>query len=232
MKILEDRIMNKAFTLAEVLITLGVIGIIAAMTLPAITQKVDKQVTVAKLKKSYSTLQQVVRMSEKDHGKVTEWDFPVGTDYAANESEFFKEYFEPYFKVVGRAGSYSPERVSYMVYNIDGDNAINVLYWHILPDGTAIAMFYNNSAGGYIWIFIDISAKKGPNRLGKDVFMTELYRNKRLEMVWSYLAKNREQMLNDSLYPCKKGTHKQYAGGLCGTLIELDCWEIKDDYPW
>ena len=65
-----------------------------------------------------------------------------------------------------------------------------------------------------------------------DVFMTELYRNKRLEMVWSYLAKNREQMLNDSLYPCKKGTHKQYAGGLCGTLIELDGWEIKDDYPW
>lgn len=225
---------NKAFTLAEVLITLGIIGIVAAMTLPAITQKIDKQVTVSKLKKSFSTLQQVIRLSEKDNGEVAEWTFPSETDYAANKSEFFKKYFEPYFKVVGKAGFHSPEHAQYRVYNIDGDGAISVLYWHILPDGTAIGMFAN-TPGNYIWILIDINSKQGPNRLGKDVFMTELYREKRLVM-WGYGAKyieqTRERMLNDASYPCKKGTHSHYAGGFCGTLMLMDGWQIKDDYPW
>ena len=199
------------------------------MTLPTITQKIDKQITVSKLKKSYSMLQQVVRLSEKDNGEVSEWTFPEGQDYAANKSEFFKKYFEPYFKVVGRAGFYSSERVSYNVYNIDGDRAIDVLYWHIMPDGTAIGM-YINIVNNYIWIFIDINAKQGPNRLGKDIFMTELYRKKRLVMLWD--LKDRDNIINNTLYPCKKGTHQQYAGGSCGNLIEHDGWEIKADYPW
>lgn len=199
------------------------------MTLPAITQKIDKQITVSKLKKSFSTLQQVIRLSEKDNGEVAEWTFPSETDYAANKSEFFKKYFEPYFKVVGKAGFHSPEHAQYRVYNIDGDGAISVLYWHILPDGTAIGMFANKP-GSYIWIFIDINSKQGPNRLGKDVFMTELYRNKRLVMLWN--LKERDDIINDTLYPCKKGTHIKYAGGSCGNLIEHDGWQIKDDYPW
>ena len=45
---------TKAFTLAEVLITLGIIGIVAAMTLPAIIQKQQDKITVTKLKKMYS----------------------------------------------------------------------------------------------------------------------------------------------------------------------------------
>ena len=176
----------------------------------------------------------MIRLSEKDNGEVSEWDFLTTEDYAANESEFFKKYFVPYFKVVGTAGSYSPGQVQYRIYNIDGDPAISVLYWHILPDGSAVGMF-SNVPGGYIWIFIDINSNNGPNKLGKDVFMTELYREKRLVM-WGYGAKSfqqtRERMFNDALYPCKKGTHKQYAGGLCGNLIMMDGWQIKEDYPW
>ena len=204
------------------------------MTLPVITQKVDKQITVSKLKKSFSTLQQIVRLSEKDNGEVSEWTFPAETDYAANESDFFKKYFEPYFKIVGRAGSYATsDRTAYQVYNIDGDKAINVLYWHLLPDGTAIGMFINLLEGGYIWIFIDINASKGPNRLGKDIFMTELLRNKRLVMWGSGIRNTRDGLINDTVnYSCKKGTHQQYSGGICGALIQMDGWELKDDYPW
>lgn len=40
-----------SFTMAEVLITLGIIGIVAAMTLPALIQKYQKQETSARLKK-------------------------------------------------------------------------------------------------------------------------------------------------------------------------------------
>ena len=47
------------FTLAEVLITLGIIGIVAAMTLPAILMKIDEKENIAKWKKSYSLISNV-----------------------------------------------------------------------------------------------------------------------------------------------------------------------------
>lgn len=63
------------FTLAEVLITLGIIGVVAALTLPSVIQKYQKKVTVERLKKSYSTLAQAVQMSVKDNDEVETWDF-------------------------------------------------------------------------------------------------------------------------------------------------------------
>lgn len=95
-----QRDLKPGFTLAEVLITLGIIGVVAAMTLPAITQKIDKQITVSKLKKSFSTLQQVIRLSEKDNGEVSEWTFPSETDYAANKSEFLKNILNLILKLL------------------------------------------------------------------------------------------------------------------------------------
>ena len=46
------------FTLAEVLITLGIIGVVAALTLPSLVTNYQKQVTVNKLKKFYNGLEQ------------------------------------------------------------------------------------------------------------------------------------------------------------------------------
>ncbi len=57
----------KGFTFAEVLITLGVIGIVAALTLPSVIQNYQKKVTVERLKKTYSTLAQAIQMSVKDN---------------------------------------------------------------------------------------------------------------------------------------------------------------------
>lgn len=53
-----------AFTLAEVLITLGVIGVVAALTLPALIQNHKKVSTAAKLKKFSSTMEQAI-LAEK-----------------------------------------------------------------------------------------------------------------------------------------------------------------------
>ena len=45
---------HTAFTLAEVLVTLGIIGVVAAMTLPALVQNYKEKATVTQLKKVYS----------------------------------------------------------------------------------------------------------------------------------------------------------------------------------
>lgn len=58
-----------AFTLAEVLITLGIIGVVAAMTLPTLINNAqNKQLEVA-FKKSYSALSQIAqRVALEDYG--------------------------------------------------------------------------------------------------------------------------------------------------------------------
>lgn len=50
-----------AFTLAEVLITLGIIGVVAALTLPSLIQKYQEQVLENQLKKMYSTISQGIQ---------------------------------------------------------------------------------------------------------------------------------------------------------------------------
>lgn len=89
-----------AFTLAEVLITLGIIGIVAALTLPAFIAKYQEKVRSEQLKTSYSILSQGFSKMLADDG-VTDFS---ETSYATklsdsnlseeDEIEIFKKYFK------------------------------------------------------------------------------------------------------------------------------------------
>ena len=59
---------KKAFTLAEILITLGIIGVVAAMTLPVLIQKYKAKVILTQLKKSYAEIQNVSNSILNDYG--------------------------------------------------------------------------------------------------------------------------------------------------------------------
>lgn len=63
--------MKKGFTLAEVLITLGIIGVVAAMTTPALMTNYQKRSFVSKLQKAISTINQAYMLSYNDLGDVT-----------------------------------------------------------------------------------------------------------------------------------------------------------------
>ncbi len=62
-----------AFTLAEVLITLGIIGVIAALTIPGLISKWREKATVAQVKETYSILQQGFRRAIDEYGDVSSW---------------------------------------------------------------------------------------------------------------------------------------------------------------
>ncbi len=55
---------KKAFTLAEVLITLGIIGVVAAITIPNLVSKCREQVVETELQKAFSIISQTIGMSE------------------------------------------------------------------------------------------------------------------------------------------------------------------------
>ena len=86
-----------AFTLAEVLITLGIIGVVAALTLPALISNYKKQETTARLKKFYSTMSQAIILSENDNGSSKEWTkaYYLDLDDDSNKS-LTLNYFNTY----------------------------------------------------------------------------------------------------------------------------------------
>lgn len=92
-----------AFTLAEVLITLGIIGVVAALTLPALISNYKKQETTARLKKFYSTMSQAIILSENDNGSSKEWTkaYYLDLDDDSNKSltlNYFNTYLKSYIK--------------------------------------------------------------------------------------------------------------------------------------
>lgn len=95
----------RGFTLAEVLITLGVIGVVAAMTIPGMITNYQKKQTAIEVKKAYTELNQILKMAIADHGDPSGWDY-----YSENElPQWVQTYFEPYVKVTGAKACASNE---------------------------------------------------------------------------------------------------------------------------
>ena len=91
----KGKLMNKnAFTLAEVLITLGVIGVVAAMTIPTLIQNHKRSVVETRLAKFYSTINQAFKMSEIDNSEPETWDELTKT----NAEEWYNKYLAKYLK--------------------------------------------------------------------------------------------------------------------------------------
>ena len=83
--------MKKGFTLSEVLITLGIIGIVAAITIPTLITNYQKKTTATRVKKAYSELLQAIKLSENDNDSMESWT--VGNDVSIENTE---KYIEKY----------------------------------------------------------------------------------------------------------------------------------------
>ena len=219
---------NKGFTLAEVLITLGIIGVVATLTLPNLSANYQKKQTISKLKKTYSTLTNAFALSEVDNGPISEWENK--SDIGA--TAYFQKYVEPYLKgsrvcttyqACGYAESHPWQTKTGERKNSIGvvDNATDNRISFYLNDGTFISM-----SGG---IYLDLNGAKGPNIYGKDFFSFSITNqgivpgcSKVVQPTWT------EQNIRDR---CSKANN--YDGACCAAvLIELDDWEMGEDYPW
>ena len=95
-----------AFTLAEVLITLGIIGVVAAMTLPTLIANYQKKETVARLQKIYSQIAQVIQLAEAEHGSSDGWNYSsLGSNKNEMYENFVKDYIIKHFKILQKCDS-------------------------------------------------------------------------------------------------------------------------------
>lgn len=83
--------MRNGFTLAEVLITLGIVGVVASMTLPTLNNNVQKQTYEAGAKKAYNILSNAVGMYMVDQGVDDLAETPITT--ATGLAAFVNKYF-------------------------------------------------------------------------------------------------------------------------------------------
>ena len=99
-----------AFTLAEVLVTLGIIGVIAALTMPSLVMHHKKRVVETRLAKFYSNINQAITMSEVENGDKKDWlrmeilddnGESVNDDtQAITSEEWFNKYLAKYINVI------------------------------------------------------------------------------------------------------------------------------------
>lgn len=84
-----DIIKKCAFTLAEVLITLGIIGVVAAITIPSLMAATQEASLVPKVKKTYSTLAQALKLASNDYD--TPGDFSLIFEEGKSATQITKE---------------------------------------------------------------------------------------------------------------------------------------------
>ena len=165
-----------AFTLAEVLITLGIIGVVAAMTLPVLISKYQERSWLTSFKRTYSVLYQAYLGAYQENGIASTWCPAKNTDCA-------KTYFDilsPYLKVVEIWGFDRPDILYQVTYtDIDGseiksNNAFPTTnYKFVMNDGTIIGIGYDGDLNMPL-LQVDTNGLKGPNQLGKDYFYFSL----------------------------------------------------------
>lgn len=148
----------KAFTLAEVLITLAIIGIVAAMTIPTLIQNYQEKVTVTKVKKIYSTLSNAYQLYLIDNQ-------PEVFDYTKEGAQQVYKIFEPYLKVAKDCGNNNEgECISKDFYNSEK------YYKAILADGSTLIFRGGNGDDFNLEVFFDVNGKNPPDKWGYDIF--------------------------------------------------------------
>ena len=168
--------MNHAFTLAEVLITLGIIGVVAALTIPGLITTYKAHRLRSQLLKSYSTVQQVFKQMEADDESIDPSSF-------TRRSGSFYIAFRNHLKGITDCGTWTTKglpcaNINNLNYKtLDKKNMIDKHFFDdgqiVLPDGTLL-IFENPAAEDYLWVLVDINGYNNPpNILGYDLFVFE-----------------------------------------------------------
>ena len=234
---------KEGFTLAEVLITLGIIGIVAAMTLPILIGNYKKKVTATRLKKSYSVVMQALERAKVDHGDFSEWP-GLSSVYGSTENEaammetLAYTYILPYIKYSGTPQYTTLKKFGYEslgnLQSVFMDTA--KLGFITLADGSLLILDFDtnepedgdihnpNIVFTDISFFVDVNGLQKPNNFGEDFFTFRLDTRKG-KFGYQSTDLTRSQIRQKCIDTDERGYY-------CGYLIMMDGWEIKDDYPF
>ena len=244
-----------AFTLAEVLITLVIIGVIAALTIPNLMQSWRKHERITQIKTAYSIIQNAIKLSIAENGNPDGWDFEWGPDAA-------KKYILPYLKIQYECGSGTMQK-DVLSKGCFKDNNRNGTWYYLNGDlgdgGTGYGPTYyytvklQNGMDLGIWaterknqgnhayrgkridFAFDVNGAQGPTKAGVDVFVLSVYPNNNKVVTgspWNMQASTNWQAMLTTTYNAGCGLNaNDFSGMGCARVIELNGWNFPDNYP-
>lgn len=179
----------KAFTLAEVLITLVIIGVIAAITIPSIHAACNEISFHSALKKNFSVLSNAFNLAKKyDYNDYEYWTHSdSNTDAIYENYLYLKKYLTVIRECKDEEGCWSqditkaPTGAQAMSATEKGIGG-NIITF-TLNDGTNVCLDYWSQSdtidlfgvdkyliGNPLSVWVDVNGDRKPNKLGKDVY--------------------------------------------------------------
>lgn len=180
-----------AFTLAEILIVIAVIGVVAEMTIPTLIQNAKEKVTITKVKRMHSILSQVYTLASIENGTTQDWVDRSKTNI--EQSDIFFNVLSPYMKIAkicGRDGEHC-NKMNIGYKTLDGrthDSIEKDSFSFYLADGSVLAI--NSTTGQNPTLYCtansnwcaainyDINGDSPPNQFGVDTFEIALHFDK------------------------------------------------------
>ncbi len=213
----------RAFTLAEVLVTLGIIGVVAAITMPTLIDNHQKKVAATRLEKFYSMMSQAVYQWVGDTGFIpgTTYNFPENTKYNGKGLEqWYNANLGKYIKSTSQVST---------------DSGMFVAF----ADGSGFNAY---QTGGNMYFFFCIEAKYCNTQAssaegyfdGKRTFLFDFVNGDFYASLPGQQNMSREELLRACKYGNSDNSEVSSKGRrhTCTRLIQIDGWQIKDDYPW
>ncbi len=164
---------NSGFTLAEVLITLGIIGVVGAMTIPSLMNKTNDAELKSKMKKNFSVLSQATTLIIANNGTI---DTSASDKFAESYEKVLKKVKTDYVKNLFASEYKYYENLKtpgYTYYATSNGTAF------VLSDGSVIRFdewsptceyekgTFKNICGSFN---VDVNGKQKPNMIGKDMY--------------------------------------------------------------
>lgn len=179
-----------AFTLAEILITLGIIGVIATMTIPSLIQTTQNKAWVTSARKAFSVISQATLTSVSQNGDVSGWTITDGSSPAI--LSLYTNLYAPYLKVsnvcqatTGCWASGYTKALNGSVNALASTDSLGLGYNTVLftlVDGANVDMDVWNQSDistyfgvtitlpNSVVFWVDVNGAKSPNKVGRDTF--------------------------------------------------------------
>jgi prepilin-type N-terminal cleavage/methylation domain-containing protein len=229
---------KSGFTLAEILITLGIVGVIAALSIPMLITEIDKKVAVTRLQKSLSLINSAYRLSYNDLGEL-----PPDEATALGNKKYTKLYWAPHISAYRYCDTY--QKCGYKsntpFKTISGKNPSNPLLlvhrsratFATVENFLFIIINQRFALTGTAFtdsrtVVIDINGSQNPNRYGRDVFVFLMLGGDNGIVPMGFNKTDAEIKSG-----CSASNHNSPVDrGYCAEWIRRNNWKIPRDYPW
>ena len=188
-----SQLKKRAFTLAETLIVMGIIGVVAALTLPNLNSSTGEKEKVAKVKKIYSDLNDAFGRAQAVYGPFDEWFVNDGSDYDKMNKRAFDRITEflKSSKVCDTSTQCAIPIIDQLGSSVESNRAV------ILADGATVVFSIERYFEPEVDIDID-GPSKGPNRPGKDSFVFFISQNDGI-YIDNYVMSDSKHYVRESL---------------------------------